>query len=76
MRMIPNLFATGLVNMGLVDIFSTFVPAYSAPLGITGPKRRRTGVQYPFSSARQQARNARQMAAGQLVMAGIGRLRA
>lgn len=33
--------------------------------------RRRTGVRYPHSSRRQQARYARQIAAGQLRMAGV-----
>lgn len=38
------------------------------------PKRRnRTGVTYPFSSKRQNARYARQIAAGKLAMAGIMR---
>lgn len=35
------------------------------------PKRRKTGATYPHSSKRQRARYARQIAAGQLSMAGI-----
>ena len=41
--------------------------------GRTGRKRRRTGHRYPHSSARQQARYARQIAAGRLSMEGAGR---
>lgn len=35
--------------------------------------RHKTGYRYPHSSTRQQARYARQIAAGQLSMAGVGR---
>jgi hypothetical protein len=35
------------------------------------PKRRRTGKDYPFSSTRQNARYARQIAAGKLHMDGV-----
>lgn len=38
-----------------------------------GPKRRnKTGEKYPFSSKRQNARYARQIAAGQLSMRRVG----
>lgn len=36
------------------------------PTSFSKTKRRRTGKQYPHSSARQQARYARQLAAGQI----------
>jgi|GEM_PF-6228783 len=35
--------------------------------------RHKTGYRYPHSSTRQQARYARQIAAGRLSMAGVGR---
>lgn len=48
-------------------------PAFLAPppgsvRGRGGARRRRTGAAYPHSSARQRARYARQLAAGQLAM--------
>ena len=45
-------------------------PDYGPSILPTAPKRRRTGVRYPHSSRRQQARYARQIASGQLSMAG------
>lgn len=51
------------LNLSLPDYGPSIIP--------TAPKRRRTGVRYPHSSRRQQARYARQIAAGQLRMAGV-----
>jgi hypothetical protein len=48
-----------------------FIEAMPQPIDTRRPKTRKTGKRYPHSSARQQARYARQIAAGQLKMDGI-----
>lgn len=58
------LLAAGLIPMPLMD---------GAPRRGTRKRRNKTGETYPHSSARQRARYARQIAAGQLSMAGVER---
>lgn len=50
---------------------AVFTPPLSIPDQRHAPKRRRTGRRYPHSSHRQQARYARQIAAGRLAMDGV-----
>lgn len=58
--------AIAALSMPVLPSFSGYRPARG------GAKRRnRTGHTYPFSSKRQNERYARQIAAGQLCMAGI-----
>lgn len=66
----------GLYSAASVNPFAglpLMMAAPSAPHPGKGAKRRRTGRRYPHSSARQQARYARQIAAGQLSMKGVAR---
>lgn len=58
------------------DVLRVSVDRLSSSSKSKAPKRRRRrrqGKDYPFSSTRQNARYARQIAAGQLSMAGIER---
>jgi hypothetical protein len=65
------LFGFSSASMEMRDIFRPEITPMR--LGASGkkPKRRKSGEKYPHSSTRQRARYARQLAAGQLSMAGV-----
>lgn len=73
MRDIFSTTISSLFGQALSSAHLSILPHVDAGAPPRGqPKRRnKTGHRYPFSSTRQNARYARQLAAGQLAMAGV-----
>jgi hypothetical protein len=67
--MIASLITVAIQQAEIMRMFR-----HSEPLDTKRPKRRRTGKTYPHSSARQEARYARQLAAGQISFISHGPL--
>lgn len=59
-------YSAALMAMAAAQLDALRLISFAPTADFSAPKRRRTGKNYPHSSTRQQARYARQLAAGQI----------